>query len=244
MGKKNSVKESPQEKLLAERAAQQFDDWQTRWKPVQQALIGTITESGKVGSTARTKAAGLSNVENQIRFSGAAQQLEGALAEAGGGMGSSKAKLTGSEFGGSQAASRGAAFGASDQAIDDAYVAGLGSIMSLGRGEKAGAQAGAANAAQAAGAQALQDANQSLERSMGKAQLYGQLAGVGLGAAMGGKDKPDTGFGSVPGGYTSGDGSRVNNPSAYTAPNYATDYAIAPAFGGGSPGGLKNVSPW
>lgn len=220
MGKKDDkVKETPQQKALAEVAMAQMADYKQRWLPVQRKLAESIRADGAPGSSARTQAAGRASTETAVRFGEARGGLEGALTDSGAGPNSSKFKLATAGLGDDEATSRGLGFVAADQAIDDAYLQGLGALTALGRGEKAQAMGGMQRVADMSGRQAAADAEMSAQKRAGNAQMVGQVAGFGLSQAM--QPQPAAapgggGFGSVPGGYVAPNGQQFNNPSAYT----------------------------
>lgn len=186
MGKAQEQKETPQERAFAEVAAAKMADYRKRWLPLQNKLAEGIKASGKPGSFERQQAAGKTATENAIRFGEAQAGLEGALTDSGAGAGSSKFKLSTAGLGNDQATSRGLGFVASDQAIDDAYLQGLGMLTQLGRGEAAQATEGMASMARRSAEQAQQDAEISASRRAGNAQLVGQVAGFGLAGGFNG----------------------------------------------------------
>ncbi len=220
MGKKgDAVKETPQQKAMAELAKNQLADYRQRWLPVQRKLAEGIKRAGAADSSERKQAEGQVSTESAVRFGEAREGLQAALTDSGAGPNSSKFKLGLTGLGDDEATSRGLGFAASDQAVDDAYMQGLGAITALGRGEKAQAMGGMQRVAAMSGQQAAADAEMSAQKRAGNAQLVGQVAGFGLSAAMqpaapaapGGSG----GFGSVPGGHISPQGQQFNNPSAF-----------------------------
>lgn len=226
MGKKaDQAKETPQQRAMAELAANQMVDYRKRWLPVQKKLAENIQRAGEADSFERDAAAGRASTETAVRFGEARGGIESALTDAGAGPNSSKFKLATMGLGDDEATSRGLGFVASDQAIDDAYLQGLGALTTIGRGERAGAINGMQQVADMSGRQAQADAQISAQHRMGNAQMAGQVIGFGLAGAMqnpvAAPKAPDSGFGSVPGGFVAPDGfpkggMQFNNPSAYT----------------------------
>lgn len=185
MGKKSGqVKETPQQKAMAQVAMAQLADYRKRWLPVQRNLAETIKRDGAADSSARRQAAGQASTEGAVRFGEARGALESALTDSGAGVGSSKFKLATAGLGDDEATSRGLGFVAADQAIDDGYMQGLGALAAIGRGERANAMGGMARVADMSGQQAKADAEMSAQRRAGNAQMVGQLAGFGLSQAM------------------------------------------------------------
>lgn len=191
MGKKSDgVKETPQQAAMVERAQAQLADYKARWLPLQQRMAQQVTDMGKDGSTARNRAQGHAATETAAKFQQAEGALESGLTQAGAGPGSSKFKLAVSGMGQDQAAARGSSMFVADQAIDDAYIQGLGALTSIGRGEKAQANQGLSNIAAMSGQRAAADAQMSLQEQMGYAQIAGQAAGIGLQGMMGRSSAP------------------------------------------------------
>ncbi len=155
-------------------------DYKLRWLPLQRKLAEGVTRMGEADSQERRRAAGKSSTDSAIRFGEAKTGIESALTQNSGSIGSSKAKLGITGTGTDEATSRGLGFVAADQAIDDAYLQGLGMITAMGRGESSGALQGMGNVAQMASRQAASDADISAQRRAGNAKLGGQVAGFGL----------------------------------------------------------------
>ncbi|MBX3603181.1 MAG: hypothetical protein KF863_21380 [Rubrivivax sp.] len=177
-GKKEGTKETPQQRALVELAMNEVADYKKRWLPVQQNLAQSIRSMGTEGSRERTQAKGVASTETEARFSRARGQLEGGLAQTGQ-LGSSKGKLAIAGLGEDQATSRGLGMGKAEQDIDDAYTAGLTSIMQMGRGEKGVAIEGVNRTAGLSGQRAAADAAAALGNRMGNAELVGQAVGLG-----------------------------------------------------------------
>jgi hypothetical protein len=178
-GKQEGVKETAQQKALAEVAMKQLGDYRKRWSPLQSQLAEQITSAGAPDSQERRKAAGKASTDNAVQFGSAQDKITDTLASRTG-LGSSRTKLAIASGGDDQATSRGLGLAGADQAIDDAYMQGLGALTAIGRGERAGAVQGMSQIADASGRQAQADAASSLGRRMGNAQLVGQVAGFGL----------------------------------------------------------------
>jgi hypothetical protein len=184
-GGAGQVQETEQQRALAEHAQNLMQDYRQRWEPVQMHLAGGIKNLGQPGSVAQKLVEGRSASDVNQAFSQAQGGLEKSLTNAGVAPGSSRANLAVAGGGLDQARSRGLGTTIADQQITDAYTEGLGSLMALGRGQRA--QVGSALGKQAAfsGAQAQADAQASLMNAQGNAQMLGQVAGLGLQGAMG-----------------------------------------------------------
>ena len=205
-GKKQGASQTPQQRAQAEIAVQQLQDFKQRWQPVQQQLADTIVKAGGRTSFQRQQAQGMAATDTAAQFGGAQEQLR-EQTEAAGMGGSAKQKLAIAGMGDDSAISTGMGIANADQRIDDAYVQGLGQIMALGRGEKAGAVQGMSQMARMSGQQAASDAQMALQRQAGNAQVAGTALGMGLSGA----------FGSQPTSYTQpGVGGAFANPSGST----------------------------
>jgi hypothetical protein len=190
MGKKADVKETPQERAFAEVAQQQMADYRKRWLPLQRKLAEDIQQAAKPDSFEREQAAGKVATDTAIRFGEAKGGVEKALTNAGAGPGTGKFKMAAAGMGADEATSRGLGYVAADQAIDDAYLEGLGMIASMGRGERQGAVQGMGQIARQSGMQAQQDAQMAMQNRMGNAQLVSQVAGFGLAGGFKGMPMP------------------------------------------------------
>lgn len=181
----SEVKETPQQRAQAELAMNQMLDYKKRWLPVQRELATQIQRLGSPQSAERIRARGQAATETAQQFSDARREVEAGLAAAGAGLSSGKAKMALGGMADAQAASAGFGLAAADQAVDDAYTAGLSQIMALGRGERAAAISGMDRVADMSARQAQADARMAAERSIGRGQLVGQIAGLGIGAVAG-----------------------------------------------------------
>jgi hypothetical protein len=185
MGDAPEAKETPQQRAAAETAMAAMKDYRARWLPLQRQLAEDVRGMGSPDSAERRQAAGKATTDSAIRFGEAKGQVEGGLTAAGAGAGSGKFKAAVAGMGNDEATSRGLGMVAADQAIDDAYLQGLGQIAAMGKGERGGALQGMGDIARMSGQQAAQDAQLSGQRRAGNAQMVGQLAGFGLSGGFG-----------------------------------------------------------
>lgn len=183
-GKSEGVKETPQQAALVEKARAQYNDYKARWLPLQQRMASQIEDLGKADSADRMRAKGRANVETQAKFSQARGAVEKSLTNSGRGPGSAAFNLGVTGLAEDTATSRGAGMAGADQAIDNAYIQGLGALTAIGRGEKATAMQGETQLAAMSGRQAAADAQASAEVRAGNMQLAGMVAGYGLNASM------------------------------------------------------------
>jgi hypothetical protein len=214
-GKKQGVEETPQQRAMNEHAVNQWADWKQRWLPVQKNLSNSIQRMGKEGSFERETAQGRASTDSAIQFQRAEGALEKSLTDSGAKAGSSKFNLASAGLSTDKAKSKGLGMTMADQMIDDAYIQGLQSITSIGRGERAQVADSMGAQAAASSRQANADAEASLMNRAGNAQVIGQVAGFGIQRGLSGIGTNNP-TGSVPGGYVAPDGRQFNNPSAYT----------------------------
>lgn len=181
----SEIKETAQQRAMADFAVNQLQDYTKRWLPLQKRLAAQTMESGAAGSAARKSAAGRSNVDTQIAFAGAGNALEKKLA----GSGRNPATaLTG--LSDSAATSRGMGQVTADQSVDDAYTETLAALAATGRGERAGVANSLSRQAAISGDQAAADAQSALAKETAIGETVGSLAGYGLQAAMRPGPKP------------------------------------------------------
>lgn len=181
MGGSGEVEETSQQRALADIGKAQMDDFKQRWLPLQKGLARNIVKANEPGSFERRHATAMSALDNTVAYGQAQDKLTAASA-IGGGLGGSAHKLGMAGMARDQATSTGLASVAADQAADSQYVAGLGAVTALGRGEKATAVGGMGRVAAMSGRQAQADAAQSLADRQGYIQLATTTAGAGLGA--------------------------------------------------------------
>lgn len=182
------VQETARERALSDYAVQQLQDYNQRWLPVQKNLAAQVEAMGQPDSAARRLATGRAATDTGIKFAGAQQKLQGALAD-NVGLGSSRAKLGVAGLGDDEARSKGLGMTAADQQITDSYVKNLTALTAIGRGEKSTVANGLAQQAQSSARQAQADAEAALTERMGTAKLAGQFAGMGVqqfGKSLGG----------------------------------------------------------
>jgi hypothetical protein len=216
-GGKGQIAETPQQRAQVEHAMNLMADYKQRWLPVQQRLSEQIQSMGKPGSQERLGATGRAATDNAIAFDAAQKKVESARTNAGAMPGSGSFDMAATGVGEDKAKSRGLGITMADQQVDDAYTKGLASLMATGRGERVQVGNQLAEQASMSGAQAASDASIAAQTRATQVGLGAQFAGYGMqqGFKALGQPSAPTGFGSVPGGYTGPDGSRVNNPFAW-----------------------------
>jgi hypothetical protein len=200
MGKKKSdtgqLKETPQERQLAEIALQRYQHYKSTWQPLQQQAIALVNKMAEPTSAdrgeARTNMTGGISVEAD-RASDTMRAMDSNRGVTGN---SGNAKLRQEMLGTERAQAQGIAGAAADSVIDNAYVEGLSSLIAVGRNQSEQAMDSTARAATMGQA----DAESRARRSAAKRAGIAKYAGIGIGAAsqmMGG-----AGPGFLPGGNT------------------------------------------
>lgn len=205
----NKVEETAQQRAMAEFAMNQLQDYKRRWLPVQKQLAAQIQSMGEKGSPERAAATGKAATDAALQFTQAQGALEKTLTNQRVGMNSSRAKLAIAGMGADKATSTGVSTMIADQQIDDAYMAGLSALTTIGRGERAQVADSLASQASQSSRQAAADAEVSMMRRAGNARLVGQVAGYGLGAAMGGGPGPGAAVNTNPSSPLAQNGSDV-----------------------------------
>lgn len=175
----SKVKETPQQRAMAEHAANLYADYKKRWLPVQQNLAAQVQEMGKADSSARHLATGKAATDTAAQFAGAQGALEKTLANSTG-LGSSRAKLAITGMGEDRAKATGLGTTIADQQIDDAYTEALGALAATGRGERAQVSNSLTRQAGMSAHQAQADAQAALTERMGQARVVGTVAGYGM----------------------------------------------------------------
>lgn len=183
-GGSQQVEETTAQKELATYAAQQMEDYERRWLPVQKNLIAQALDMGKSDSAVRARAEGRTTADSAAQFGAAQGALEKTLSN-NGVMGSSKSKLAITGLGDDAAKSRGLGITLADQQVDDAYTQALGALAATGRGERAAVGDSLGQQATTSARQATADAEAALAERTGQAKLVGQLAGYGVQSNMG-----------------------------------------------------------
>lgn len=202
MGKGPSkVKETAQEKALAEFAANKWTDYKQRWLPVQKQLAAQVAEMGQPDSAARRLAAGKANADTQMAFGQTQGAVEKRLTDAGAAPGSGRFNLASAGVSEDAATSGGLGMTIADQQVTDAYLSGLSSLAAIGQGRSATVGDALSQQAATSARQSAMDAQISGDRRAAVGELGGRLAGYGLYASMqpgGGPAAPYAGASRTP----------------------------------------------
>jgi hypothetical protein len=200
-GGPDKVKETAQEKALAEFAANKWTDYKQRWLPVQRQLAAQVQEMGKPDSAARRLAAGKANADTQMAFGQTQGAVEKQMSNVGAAPGSGRFNLGSAGVSEDAATSGGLGMTIADQQVTDAYLSGLSSLAAVGQGRSATVGDALSQQAQTSARQSSLDAQISADRRGAQGQLAGQFAGYGLYASMqpgGGPQAPYAGGSRTP----------------------------------------------
>lgn len=183
------IQETPQQAEMLRIAVFKAQRAQQRTLPAVRRLAQQIESANAPGSFERTHAAGAAQTDVAAAFGGAEQVARERAADTGT-LGSGRNKLDMVQMGADKATTAGMATVAADQSQDDKYLSGIGALTAIGAGKEATALNGMSQSAGLSGQQAAAAAQASLDRSMGNANLAGQVVGTGLGMWQSGAFTP------------------------------------------------------
>lgn len=229
-GGSGQIKETPAEKTQSQLAIQQWNNYQTKFAPLESRLAGAVEATP--GQHAQTQGQVQSATEQQ--FAPVRKQQAHGLFTHGFSPDSGGFQADMHQLNTNQAQSGGLNAAHADQAISNNQAYGELGVTQLGRGDTGTALQMATNAASNAQSQAESDARIALQKSMANQQLVGTVLGAGAGAAYqrfsspsspsvsggGLKGVPSTGS-SYSGGMTGVDASQWQ-PTSYALPDSGT----------------------
>lgn len=167
-----------QEQELSRIATQQFQDYQSRWLPVQQHLNDVVDQMGKPDSWQRAEAEGKGAEDVASQFEQANQRRTAQQMDRGINVGSGAFNLGITGSAAAQAASKGAAVAQGNEAIDKAYFENLSQIAQSGQTVANQATRGMSVGAEIASREAISSA----QASNATASNVLGAAGFGIGA--------------------------------------------------------------
>lgn len=202
-GGDNEVKDTPEQKALAEVAAQKWNYAQEKLAPLEDAYmeqVGEMTDNGKMSYISGRAMQG-----QQQATSEAAGQASDQLQQAGVDPSSGRYQdemaglaMSGAEAGGETA-------GRAQFEQENQQIAGLQNIVSIGQGEAGRAQQGLGAIAGQSAADARQSAASKFNRRSANLQLLGQVAGAGASYGLNGSGGGGAAGTATPG-FQSGQG--------------------------------------
>ncbi|EKO3632414.1 hypothetical protein M3894_002944 [Vibrio metschnikovii] len=177
-GKKDKVKETPQEKAQAEIANKQWELYKNELRPLEDNFIQRVDGLNSKNSMDRAKASADLNY-NQA-FSQARDEAATGMAAAGVDPSSGKFKQTMSDITQDQALGQADTVNRAQSSQQDKYIAGLSDVAAIGMGQQATAMAGLADVASLSQNKAANDAYNSFNRRSANQQFVGTVGGAGL----------------------------------------------------------------
>lgn len=211
MGKKDkgTVAETPAEREMMSMALDRYQTYKTKWQPIQARAIEMVKSMNQPGSMERQRAVTQQAGAVGAEFDDATAQVEQGTMSRGVDTDSSNFRLKQATMGIEKGKAQGITAGGAEDAIDNAYVEGLSSLMALGRDQS---NQGVRTMVEAAGNAGKNAAVQAGVGATRRARNYG-LAGqaLGIGATM---------MGSMGQGNAGGSGSGFG----FDGPNKAAEY--------------------
>lgn len=180
-GGSGRVKETPEERVLAQIALERWNDYQTRFLPLENRLFGEVRSTE--GEYAQ--ASGFANAASAQAFDRNEPMIRKALFGSGARAGSGQFMDALSEQAANEVLSEGMNQVDTQQGVADQEVRGLQNVAALGRGQAGTAQALQSGAASQAGRQAQVDAQISLQNGLNRQQGLGTVAGIGTAYGLG-----------------------------------------------------------
>lgn len=179
MGKSSDkVKETSQERTLAEVSAEKLNRYNTVFRPLEEKLTGGIVNAeGK-----RTRAMGVAAGSQQQSFGRVNGQLEGRMAA--GRVAPGSGKFVGMEGGIASDRAKAVGLGLNDasESVNRDRISGMQALIGIGQGKSANAMAGFEQEANRAQSQAEMDAAASRSNRAAGVRVVGTVAGMGLDA--------------------------------------------------------------
>ena len=181
-GSDNEVKDTPEQKYLAQVAAEKWNFAQQELAPLEDKYMEHVDQMDSEGNmsyirgrTFQAQNQGLSQAQNK---------MEGGLSQAG--INPNSGRFQGEMSGLSQdiAGTGGEMAGRAQFEQDSQKVRGLQNIVAIGQGQSGQAQAGLSRLAQESSADAIAESRNAFNRRSANLQLVGQMAGAGVNYGM------------------------------------------------------------
>lgn len=174
-------KQTPEEKELGRIAIERWNDYQTRFRPVEDEYIRSVQKTGADFDQARGQtAAGV-----QMAFGSAEDTLKDNLFANGLGPDDGNFLKAIEGLSDDRALSMGTGLNETDVAVDNQHLRGLQSVVEMGQGQAGTALNGMGNVAADATRDAIDRANRSFENRQAGLHMVGNVAGAGTNYAMG-----------------------------------------------------------
>lgn len=170
--------QTPEERMLGEIAVEKWNDYESRFKPIEDEFIADSRMTNSDYSQAR----GQSNSAVQQSFNNAEASLDMSAATSGVNPSSSSYINAVDDLSIDKAVSTGAAINEADDAVSDADIAGLKNVVAMGQGQSIEATGGLSDIAIDATEKAINRANNSYSSRKAGAELAGMVLGAGVNA--------------------------------------------------------------
>ena len=183
-GGDNKVKDTPQQKYLAQVAAEKWNFAQQELAPLENEYMQYVEQMDSAENMSYIRGRTF-QAQNQAQ-SQAGQQAARGLGQ--GGINPNSGRFQSEMYGIGQdvANAGGEQAGRAQFEQDSQKVRGLQNIVAIGQGQSGTAQAGLSSVAQASASDAINSAQNSFNRRAANLQLLGNLAGAGAAYGMGG----------------------------------------------------------
>lgn len=186
--------QSPEEKELGRIAIERWNDYQTRFVPVENEYIEAVQRTDSDFEDAR----GAAGSAVQQSFNRAEEDLSNNLFAAGLAPDSGAFIDAMEGIGEDRALSLGTGINEAEQAVDNQHLQGLQTVVQMGQGQAADSLAGMGNVAADATRDSIERAERSFENRQAGLHLVGNVAGAGAaaytnhtpGLNMQGQDRP------------------------------------------------------
>ncbi|PXA72877.1 hypothetical protein [Vibrio sp. 11986-1-5] len=177
-GKKDKVKETPQEIAQAEIASKQWALYQNELKPFEDNFIQRVDGLNNKNNMDKAKAS--ADLSYNQAFSQSRGEAASGMAAAGVDPSSGKFKQAMSDITQDQALGQADTVNRAQSSQQDKYIAGLSDVAAIGMGQQATAMAGLADVASLSQNKAANDAYNSFNRRSANQQFVGAVGGAGL----------------------------------------------------------------
>lgn len=177
-------KQSPEEKALGELSIERWNDYQSRFRPVEDQFIKDVQITDSDYSQAR----GQASTAVQQSFDNAEKGLTTNLMMKGHDPSSNSFVDAVDDISLDRGLSMGAALNETNNAVDEKHVKGLQTVVAMGQGQATDSMKGLSDIAYDATRDSLNRAQTSFDQQSAGRQLVGQAMGLGTSAYLNSKD--------------------------------------------------------
>lgn len=179
-GGDNDVPQTEEEKALGEIAVARWNDYQTRFLPVENEYMHDVQMTDSDYEQVR----GQAGTSVQQSFGGAQGLLEDNLFATGVDPSSSQFKKSMAEFSDDRALSLGSGINEAELGVDTQHLKGLQTVVAMGQNQAFDSIGGLSSVASNAASDAANRATNSYQNRQGNLHLVGTIAGAGTAAYM------------------------------------------------------------